>query len=130
MHFKVFINYLTGFGAISIIGLAIDFALFQLLLITKLSVFWSSCFSIFCAITFVFFFTANNLFFHEQRHRYLRFAIYVIYQIIMMIIVSAVLNHIHISQIPVFSHPLLLKLLPLPFTFSLNSLVIFLLLRH
>lgn len=123
-------EYLKSFSKISILGLILDVLIFNLLIFYQLAaVFEASVISIFCAVVFVYFSTAYKIFSLKSTFLFGKFFIYVGYQVFMMILVSASLEYVHGLDLPIFSHPVVLKVLPLPFTFLCNGLVSFLLLR-
>ena len=122
-------QYVARFGGISLIGLALDFLIFNILVALHAPIFYASILSIGCAVVFVFFTSAYVIF--ESAGNFLphKFCLYLAYQIFMMLGVSATLAYIHASEIPLISNQFALKFIPLPFTFTCNSLVTFILLR-
>ena len=123
-------EYLKSFSKISILGLLLDVFIFNLLIFFQLAaVFEASVLSIFCALVFVYFSTAYKVFSLESTFLFGKFLIYVGYQVLMILVISASLEYVHSLHLPVLSHPVVLKLLPLPFTFVCNAMVSFLLLR-
>ena len=122
-------QYLARFGSISLIGLTLDILIFNVLVTLQIQIFFASLISISCAIAAVYFTSAYKLFAHASTFLFRKFFLYFVYQMFMMLLVSAALDYIHASGIPLISNQLVLKFLPLPFTFTCNALVTFLLLR-
>ena len=129
MNILKFYQYLTRFGSISLIGLTLDILIFNVLVTLQIPIFLASLISISCAIVAVYFTSAYKLFEHASTFLFHKFFVYTAYHMFMMFLVSATLNYIHANSIPLISHQLVLKFLPLPFTFTCNALVTFLLLR-
>lgn len=122
-------RYVARFGSISLIGLALDILIFNVLVTLQVQIFYASIVSIGCAVAFVFFTSAYRLFESASTFLFHKFSVYLAYQMLMMLGVSATLAYIHASGIPLISHQFALKFLPLPITFTCNALVTFLLLR-
>ncbi len=129
MNVQKHFQYLALFGGISLIGLAIDVFIFNILVALSAHIFYASIFSSGCAIAFVFFTSADRLFDSVGDYLPQKFCMYLTYQIILILGVSAALAHIHASDIPLISHQFVLKFLPLPFTFTCNAIATFILLR-
>lgn len=122
-------QYVVGFAGISLVGLAIDVFVFNILVIMGAPIFYASILSICCAVAFVFFTSAYRLFESSGNFLFQKFCLYFAYQILMMLGISATLAYIHASGVPLISHQFALKFLPLPFTFTCNALVTFILFR-
>lgn len=122
--------YLTQFGGISLIGLVVDFALFNILMTLNFQVFEASLISINFAIVVVYFTSANRIFHNKSSKLVGKFVIYAAYQAIMMFAVSLMLAYIHSLEFPIISNQFALKFLPLPVTFSCNALITYMLMRQ
>tara|TARA_B100001059_G_C17434362_1_gene379555 strand:- start:147 stop:539 length:393 start_codon:yes stop_codon:yes gene_type:complete len=122
-------QYVVSFAGISLVGLAIDVSVFNILVFMRAPIFYASILSICCAVAFVFFTSAYRLFESAGNFLFQKFCLYLAYQVLMMLGISATLAYIHAIGMPVISHQFALKFLPLPFTFTCNALVTFILLR-
>ena len=117
------IGYMPKFGVISLTGLAIDCSIFYCLYgLVLFSAFFSSAISSTAAIAFVYFAAAFKLFHHGKNFLLIKFLVWLGYQALVISVVSLWIEKMSESDYWVFSSPFTLKLIPVPFTFILNSL--------
>lgn len=115
-----------AFGAISGIGLALDFGIFTLLVYAGLPSGWANAISATCAVTFVYFASVSRVFSYHGRFLLPLFMAYLGYQVVAVAAASFAVGYL--AQ--VMPSPLLAKLAILPVTFSANFLFMYALTRR
>jgi putative flippase GtrA len=106
------------FGIVSGVGLAIDFAIFFLLIAVGLSPFEANAASGSCAVTFVYFASVRRIFTYKGDFLLGLFFAYLLFQAAGVTAASLVVGALAEHQV----NPALAKILILPVTFSANYL--------
>jgi putative flippase GtrA len=116
---------IVGFAAVSGVGLAVDFAVFFLLIQAGLSPFGANAVSGACAVTFVYFASVRRIFSYRGHFLLGLFAAYLVYQVCGVTAASLLVQFLAEG----FVSAGLAKILILPLTFTSNYLFMSLLTR-
>lgn len=135
---KNLFRQIISFVGISGVGWLLDFALYNLLSYTVLDVFVANICSSMVAVCLVFFVSTRKIFDNKKEglNVKLKFAIYIIYQLALIFVASAliklinngIITWIQVDIIVTFA-PVIGKILVTPFTMTLNFIVMKLLLE-
>jgi len=117
---------LLGFAFVSGLGLAIDFAIFLLLVALSLSPLAANAVSGSCAVTYVYFASVRRIFSYQGTFLFGLFLAYLVYQIAGVTAASFAVSFLASH----FMAPALAKVAILPVTFSANYLFMSLLTRN
>jgi putative flippase GtrA len=123
---KALLHNFIKFFFISGLGLCIDISIYHILIyLVSLRAFYANFLSSWSAITFVFIFSGRMIF-KNNNFSFIKYVTWLIYQLCGISFFSYVIDLL----VKYGLHPTLSKLVTVPFTFSINYLVITLLLRN
>jgi putative flippase GtrA len=119
------VTRVAGFSILSAIGLAIDIAIFSLLVHFGLRPGYANLVSAGLAVTFVYFSSAKKVFQYHGRFLLPLFLVYLLYQVAAVLAASFAVDRLAIAGFK----PIIAKLLILPVTFTANYISMSFLLR-
>ena len=121
---QIFLQALHFFG-LSGIGWILDFCTFILLGFISNNLILNNTISSWVGVTFVFC-TATRHIFKNSNHLYLKYIVYLLYQVLLIYAISTLLNFVNILLAVYFSYsflPVVAKILVTPITMILNFII-------
>ena len=117
---------LAGFGVVSLVGWALDFAIFATLVLVGLSPFFSNLVGATVGVTFVYFVSARKIFVYQGQFLYWKFAVYLAYQACAITLASWAIGALTLhTPLPAIAS----KTVVTPLTFGANFLFMSFLMR-